>query len=101
MLIQTVKLKLFAPGNKKFKVQRVLAGKGRHFTPERIDLILAAFVEKVEEKLPGQYRMVQIGRAEFNFIHIPPVPCTCGPILGSDLHEAYCPRCGPSPITTA
>jgi hypothetical protein len=70
VLVQTVKLKLFAPGNKKFVTHRIAAGPGHHFTAENIEKILADFVDKVEAAIPGYYRMVQIGRGEFNFIHL-------------------------------
>jgi hypothetical protein len=70
MLIRTVKLKLFKPGNKEAVVQRIVAGPGRHFTAANIEKILTEFVDKVEAAMPDRYRFVQIGPAEFNFVRI-------------------------------
>jgi hypothetical protein len=68
VVIRCIKLKLFKPGNKSSVTQRVVAGPGRHFNPANIEKVLADFVDKVEAAMPNRYRMVQIGRAEFNFM---------------------------------
>jgi len=70
MLITTVTLKLFRPGNKQADIQRIVAGPGRHFTRANIEKILAEFVEKVEAAMPDRYRLVQVGRAAFNLVRI-------------------------------
>jgi hypothetical protein len=68
MLIRSVKLKLFKPGNKKAVVQRVVAPKGHHFSAANIEKILSEFVAKVEAAMPDRYRLVQVGAAEFNLV---------------------------------
>jgi hypothetical protein len=70
VLIRTIKLKLFKPGNKGFVVQRVHAPKGRHFTAAQIEAILTEFCERVEKAMPGRYRLVQIGPADFNLVRV-------------------------------
>jgi hypothetical protein len=70
VIIRTVKIKLFQPGNKKAITQRCVAGPRRHFTAANIEKILAEFVEKVEAAMPDRYRMVQVGRGEFNFVRV-------------------------------
>jgi hypothetical protein len=68
MLIRTVKLKLFMPGNKKAVTHTMVSGPGRHFTAANIEQILAGFVAKVEAAMPDRYRMVVVGPATFNFV---------------------------------
>ena len=72
MLIRAVKLKLFEPGNKKSVTQRYVAGPGRHFTAANVEKILTEFVDKVEEAMPGRYRLVAIGPGEFNLVRVRP-----------------------------
>jgi hypothetical protein len=67
-MIRTVKVKVFQPGNKGFITHRTIAGPRRHFTAANIEKILEGYVEKIEAKAPGLYRMVQIAPAEFNFV---------------------------------
>ncbi len=68
MVIRTIKFKLFAPGNKTFVTRTTVAGSGRHFTAANIETILAEYADKVETAMPARYRMVQVGRGEFNFV---------------------------------
>jgi hypothetical protein len=68
-VIRTVKVKVFQPGNKRCITHRTIAGPRKYFTEAGIEKILEGYVEKVEAAAPGQYRMVQVAPAEFNFIH--------------------------------
>ena len=70
MIIRTVKMKVFQPGNKKAMTLRTIAQPGHHFTAANIEKVLAEFVDKLDTAMPDKYRMVQIGRAEFNFVRI-------------------------------
>jgi hypothetical protein len=66
-----VAVKVFAPGNKQWKtiVQRAAAGKA--FTPQGLEEILMHIAGKVEQAYPEQeYRLVEIGSAAFNFVHV-------------------------------
>lgn len=78
MIIRTIKMKVFLPGNKKAMTLRTVAEPGHHFTAANIERILAEFVEKLDAAMPDRYRMVQIGRAEFNFVRITPESAFCG-----------------------
>ena len=70
MIIRSVKMKVFAPGNKKAMTLRTVAKAGHHFTAANIEKVLAEFVDKLDTAMPDKYRMVQTGRAEFNFVRI-------------------------------
>jgi hypothetical protein len=83
MLIRTLKLKLFKPGNKGFVTQRAVAPPGRHFTAANIETILSEFAEKVEAAMPDRYRMVQIGPGEFNFVRLEVPSCPTSPSSAS------------------
>ena len=88
MLIRTIKLRLFKPGNKESATKVVKAGTGRHFTAENIEAILTEFANRVEAAMPDRYRMVQVGRAEFNFVRItPPKPPFLEPFIAPTLES--------------
>lgn len=78
MIIRTVKLKLFQPGNKKFFIKTVVAGPGKRFTAAGIEKILADFVDKVDAAMPDRYNVVQVGPGAFNFVRITPEPVFTG-----------------------
>ena len=70
MIIRCVKMKVFAPGNKKAMTFRTVAAPGHHFTAANIEKVLAEFVEKLDAAMPDLYNMVQVGRGDFNFVRI-------------------------------
>jgi hypothetical protein len=70
VLIQAIEIKLFQPGNKKAVTGRIVAGPGRHFTAANVEAALREYAEKVEAAMPDRYRIVQVGRAAFNFVRV-------------------------------
>ena len=69
MIIRTISIKVFRAGNRESYTHRTRAEKHQQFTATGIEQILAEYAEKIELIAPDQYRMVQVGPGEFNFVH--------------------------------
>lgn len=69
--VKQVKLKIFAPGNKSYKTTFVKVPNGQQFRPEGIEFVLRQAAKNIEEGFPlEEYSLRQLGRAEFNFVHV-------------------------------
>jgi hypothetical protein len=71
-LVRQVTIKIFAPENRGFHKQIILAGNGRTFTEEGIQKLLEAKAEEIEKRMPGhEYRLVELAdKASFNFVWV-------------------------------
>jgi hypothetical protein len=64
-----IRIKIFDPGNNKHKVYIFRAPNGRSFIEAGVEDILGKVVAEVEKMYPEHdYRMVQVGRADYNFL---------------------------------
>jgi hypothetical protein len=68
---KAVRCKIFAPGDKKPKIQMYRAQPGKVLLPHNVEQVIRTVVDNIEQKwFPGHdYRFVPIGAAEFNFVH--------------------------------
>lgn len=64
-----IQVKLFLPGNKKFRLETIRAPKGQCFTSSGEDFVLAKVAVELEKNFPGdEYTMVQVGKGKYNFV---------------------------------
>lgn len=69
--MKKITIKMFAPGNRTHKTAILSAGKGRIFKPGHEFNILSRVADQLETEFPcEEFRMVQVGPAAFNFIHV-------------------------------
>lgn len=68
--MRKIVFKVFDSANRRVLRRVVIAApKGKRFTPKGVDDNLESFVNELDRKVPGhQYRLVQVGPAEFNFV---------------------------------
>jgi len=69
MIVKTVTVKVFREGNKQSITHRTMAGKYKQFTAEGVEQILQKYADQIDLIAPNQYRMVQVGPGDFNFVH--------------------------------
>lgn len=68
-MAKIIRIKIFAPGNKKHKVYIFRAPNGRSFVEAGVEDILSKVVAEVEKMYPEhEYGMVQVGKADYNFL---------------------------------
>ena len=70
-VMKKITIKMFAPGNRTHKTVILAAGKGKVFNPGGEFDVLSNVADSLETQFPNdEFRMVQVGRAAFNFIHV-------------------------------
>lgn len=73
--LKQIRVKLFTPGNKSFKTVFLKAPNGRIFTPDGELMVLQRVAAQLEQAFPFEmFDMIQVGRGEYNFVHIGPRP---------------------------
>src|ERR1700741_1908082 len=69
-LLRRLVIKIFAPSNDVSQRRIILAGDGRHFTEEGVEIILEQTAAEIEAPMKGhEYHLVELGEpGHFNFV---------------------------------
>ena len=69
--LKRIMVKVFAPGNKKYRRVIIRANAGKAIPPSGVESTLKQMADAVEKTYPGQeYHLVPVGVGAFNFVHL-------------------------------